>query len=84
MKIERVDVPTVNLGSLLGDLGNVAGTTPTDPTTPPVATQVADTFGTLSSADQEQVKVRCRDVLANASGYKPNLVALCRMIAAIR
>jgi hypothetical protein len=72
----------VNLGNLGDVLGNVDVTTPNDPSTP-VATQVADTFGTLSIADQDALRIRCRNVLADPAGFTRNVVALCHLIATL-
>jgi hypothetical protein len=68
---------SVNLGSLgLGsgvDAGGDGGAG---------SAQVAAAFGGLSAADQQQIRLRCRVVLGNPSGYSAETVALCRLLAA--
>jgi hypothetical protein len=43
--------------------------------------QLAAAFGSLSAADQQQIRLRCRVVLGNPSGYSAETVALCRLLA---
>lgn len=85
------DVNLGNLGNVVGNvLGNVDVTTPNDPSTPvdnpttPAATQVSDTLSSLSTADQDALRIRCKNVMADPAGYTRNVVALCRLIATLK
>ena len=59
-----------DLGGLPGGGGGAAGT------------QVATAFAGLSIGDQQQIRLKCRTVLGDPSGYSAETVALCRLLAA--
>jgi hypothetical protein len=40
-------------------------------------------FGTLSVAEQQAAKIKCRNVLASPVRYDPQVVTLCRLIASL-
>ena len=84
-----VNLGSLGLGSGVNDtLNGVTGTlgTTLDGVNPggggsAAGARVAAAFGNLSIADQQQLKLKCRVVLANPSSFNAETVALCRLLA---
>jgi hypothetical protein len=82
---------TINLG--LGDLlgGGLPGllpgegpiSLPGDPGGPVSSQQIAAAYGALAPGEQQLLRNRCRDVLANPASFDAGMLALCRIIASL-
>jgi hypothetical protein len=74
----------VNLGGLLGNLSNIAGTTDgVGGLGVGNVTALSTAISGLSPGDQQELKTKCRDVLALPSTHPSNIVAVCKLIASL-
>ncbi|MBB3235189.1 hypothetical protein [Phyllobacterium endophyticum] len=70
-------------GGVIGGGTAPGATTPGTGTNPATPGVVAQRVANLSDVQRAKLKVRCREVASNASGYDASLVQLCKMLSGI-